>query len=103
MNPAKNPNVNPAMNPAMTPTTGRETIATIFTTWTGSVAGAIIAGLDRVASPRGGRLIEDEKGGFAVGAPPKAETAPGRLRFVNGAFSPAQLPRGAPGSRVWIG
>ena len=102
MNPAKNPNVNPAMNPAMTPTTGRETIATIFTTWTGSVAGAIIAGLDRVASPRVVRLIEDEAGGFAVEAPPKAETAPARLSFVNGAFSPANLTAGFKGSRVEI-
>jgi len=102
MNPAKNPNVNPTVNTAMTPTTGRETIATIFTTWTGSVAGAIIAGLDRVASPRVVRLIEDEAGGFAVEAPPKAETAPARLSFVNGAFSPANLTAGFKGSRVEI-
>jgi general secretion pathway protein L len=82
--------------------TWRETTGTIFTAWTGSVAGAIVAGLYRVASPRVVRLIEDEEGGFAVEAPSRSETAPPRASFVNGAFSPSNLAAVFRGSRVEI-
>jgi general secretion pathway protein L len=80
----------------------RETIGTILTAWTGSVAGAIVAALDRVVSPRVIRLIEDEEGGFALEAQARVENAPVRLTFVDGAFSPSHLAAVFRGSRVEI-
>ena len=43
-----------------------QTIGAILSAWSGSVAAAIIAGFDRVVSPRVVRLIEEDNGGFAV-------------------------------------
>jgi general secretion pathway protein L len=91
------------MTSAMTSTmTWRETIGTILDAWTGSVAGAIIAGLDRVVSPRVVRLIEDEDGGFSVVAPSRSDTAPAQLTFAGGTFSPPHLAAVFRGSRVEI-
>jgi general secretion pathway protein L len=78
------------------------TIGTILNTWTGSVAAAIVAGLERVVSPRVVRLIEDEQGGFVVEAQAKGENVPARLSFADGAFSPANLAALFKGSRVEI-
>ena len=55
-----------------------ETIGAVLKAWVGSVAAAIIAGFDRVVSPRVVRLIEDEQGGFAVEAA-KADNLPARM------------------------
>ena len=78
-----------------------ETIGAVLKAWTGSVAGAIIAGFDRVVSPRVVRLIEDEQGGFAVEAV-KAENVPARIAFADGAFSAPSLAPVLKGSRVEI-
>jgi hypothetical protein len=64
-----------------------ETIAAILNAWTGSVAAAIIAGFDRVVSPRVVRLIEDDKGGFAIEAAAKLENVPAHIAFADGAHS----------------
>ncbi|MDB5578060.1 MAG: pilus assembly protein PilN, partial [Bradyrhizobium sp.] len=47
-------------------------IGAILTAWTGSVAAAIIAGFDRIASPRVVRLVETDDGGFTVEAAAKS-------------------------------
>ena len=78
-----------------------ETIGVVLNAWTGSVAAAIIAGFDRVVSPRVVRLIEDEQGGFAVEAL-KAENLPARIAFADGAFSAPNLAAVLKGSRVEI-
>ena len=54
------------------------TIGAIINAWTGSVAAAIIAGFDRMVSPRVVRLIEDDSGGFAVETPARPVSKPGR-------------------------
>ena len=45
-----------------------QTIGATLSAWTGSVAAAIVAGLERVVSPRVVRLLEGDDGGFAVEA-----------------------------------
>jgi general secretion pathway protein L len=82
-----------------------ETISVISSALTGSVAGAVIAALDRLVSPRVVRLIEDESGGFAVesqGKHAKTDHVPQRLGFSAGAFSGANLGNLVRGSRVEI-
>ncbi len=79
-----------------------DTIAAILSAWTGSVAAAITAGFDRVVSPRVVRLIEDDEGGFAVEAAVKADNAPARIAFADGAFSAPNLASVLKGSRVEI-
>ena len=78
-----------------------ETIGAVLKAWVGSVAAAIIAGFDRVVSPRVVRLIEDEQGGFAVEAS-KADNLPARIAFADGAFSAPNLGPVLKGSRVEI-
>ena len=78
-----------------------ESIGAIFNAWTATVAAAIVAGFDRVVSPRVVRLIEDEQGGFAVEAM-KAENLPARIAFADGAFAAPSLAPVLKGSRVEI-
>jgi general secretion pathway protein L len=79
-----------------------ETIGTILNAWTGSVAAAIIDGLDRMASPRVVRLIEDDKDDFAVEMAVGSETVPAHVTFADGTFSGAGLAAVLRGSRVEI-
>ena len=61
-----------------------QTIGAILNAWTASVAAAIIAGFDRLVSPRVVRLIEDDKGGFTVEAAAKPDNVPARIAFAAG-------------------
>jgi general secretion pathway protein L len=79
-----------------------ETITTILNAWTGSVAAAIIAGFDRVVSPRVVRLIEDETGGFAIEAAVRPENVSAHIAFADGALSAPNLAPVFRGSRVEI-
>jgi general secretion pathway protein L len=79
-----------------------ETVGAILTAWTGSVAAAMIAGLDRVVSPRVVRLVEDDKGGFTLEAAARTESAPTPLTFADGALSAPNLAPMLRGSRVEI-
>ncbi len=79
-----------------------ESIGAILSAWTGSVAAAMTDGFDRMVSPRVVRLIEDDRGGFAVEAAVKAENFPARIAFADGAFSAANLAPVLKGSRVEI-
>src|SRR5204862_7181668 len=55
------------------------TIGAVITAWTTSVAAAIVAGLDRLVSPRVVRLVEDDAGQFAVARAVRADNAPARV------------------------
>jgi len=79
-----------------------QTIAAILSAWTSSVAAAIIAGLDRVVSPRVVRLIEDDTGGFAVESAVMPENFPARIVFADGVLSAPALAPMLRGSRVEI-
>jgi general secretion pathway protein L len=79
-----------------------ETIAAIINAWTNSVAAAVIAGFDRVVSPRVIRLIEDDKGGFAIETAAKPDNVPARIAFVDGTLSAPNLAPMFRGSRVEI-
>jgi general secretion pathway protein L len=79
-----------------------QSIGAILNTWTGSVAAAIIAGFDRVVSPRVIRLVEDDNGGFAVETAGKAENVPAHIAFADGALSAPNLAPLFRGSRVEI-
>ncbi|MET3907479.1 general secretion pathway protein L [Bradyrhizobium sp. S3.3.6] len=76
-------------------------IRTIVDAWTGTVAGAIVAGLERMVSPRLVRLIEDESGTFALEAA-KLENAAKEIAFEDGKFASANLAQIVRGSRVEI-
>ena len=78
------------------------TIGAIINAWTGSVAAAIIAGFDRMVSPRVVRLIEDDSGGFAVETQARPEDVPARIVFAGGVFSAPNLAPVLRGSRVEI-
>jgi general secretion pathway protein L len=77
-----------------------ETIGAILNAWTATVAAAIIAGLDRIVSPRVIRLIEDDKGGFAVESAVKPDNLPARVMFAGGTLSAPNLAPMLRGSRV---
>jgi general secretion pathway protein L len=79
-----------------------DTIGAILNAWTGSVAGAIIAGFDRMVSPRVVRLIEDDNGGFAVETAARSENVPAHIDFADGALSGPNLGPVFRGSRVEI-
>ncbi|MBR0757064.1 PilN domain-containing protein [Bradyrhizobium jicamae] len=70
--------------------------------WTGSVAAAVIAGINRVVSPRIVRLVEGDDGGFAVEAAGKADNAPTRIAWADSALSAPNLANLFRGSRVEI-
>ena len=79
-----------------------QTIRATLSAWTGSVAVAIIAALDRIVSPRVVRLVESDDGGFTVEAAGKAENVPARIGFADGALSGPNLAALFKGSRVEI-
>ena len=68
-----------------------QSIGAILNAWTNSVAAAIIAGFDRMVSPRVVRLIEDDTGGFAVETAGRPENVPARIAFADGALSAPDL------------
>ncbi len=76
-------------------------LSAILNAWTGSVAGAVIAGLNRIVSPRVVRLIEGDSGRFAVEASGKGENVPSTIAFADG-VAPAGLAALVRGSRVEI-
>src|SRR5882757_8226161 len=78
-----------------------QTIGATVSAWTGSVATAVIAGLDRIVSPRVVRLVEGDDGGFAVEAVGKTDV-PSKIAFADGAFSAPNLAPLFKGSRVEI-
>lgn len=73
----------------------------IFDAWTGTVAGAAVAGLERMVSPRLVRLVEGETGAFALEAA-KPENAPREIAFEDGKFTGANLAPIVRGCRVEI-
>jgi len=77
-------------------------IGAILGSWTGSVAAAIVAGLERVVSPRVVRLLEGDDGSFAVEATGKADAIPPRIVFSEGTLSAPGLASLFRGSRVEI-
>jgi general secretion pathway protein L len=79
-----------------------ETTRTILNAWTASVAGAIVAGFDRIVSPRVVRLIEDDSGGFAIETEARTENLPARIAFADGALTAPNLAPIFKGSRVEI-
>jgi general secretion pathway protein L len=79
-----------------------KTIGATLGAWTGCVAVALIALMDRVVSPRVVRLVESEDGGFAVETVGKADSMPSRIAFADGALSAPNLAQLFKGSRVEI-
>jgi general secretion pathway protein L len=79
-----------------------QTIGAILGAWTGSVAAAIVAGLERVVSPRVVRLLEGDDGSFAVEATDKADATPPRIAFSEGTLTAPNLASLFRGSRVEI-
>ncbi len=77
-------------------------IGAILNAWTGSVAAAIIAGFDRMVSPRLVRLVENDNGGFAVETAARSDNAPSHIGFADGALSAPNLAPLFRGSRVEI-
>ncbi|WP_194467111.1 PilN domain-containing protein [Bradyrhizobium sp. CCBAU 53340] len=73
----------------------------IFDAWSGTVAGAAVAGLERMVSPRLVRLVEGETGAFALEAA-KPENAPKEIAFDDGKFTGANLAQIVRGCRVEI-
>src|SRR5258707_8475588 len=79
-----------------------QAIVAFFHGCTDSVPAAVIAGFDRVSSPRVIRLIEQDNGGFAVETAGKSENMPQHIGFADGSFSAANLAPMFRGSRVEI-
>jgi general secretion pathway protein L len=73
----------------------------IFDAWTGTVAGATVAGLERMVQPRLVRLVESESGAFALEAA-KPENLPKEISFADGKFTGANLAPIVRGCRVEI-
>jgi general secretion pathway protein L len=79
-----------------------ETVMGILRAWTATVAAAIISGFDRVVSPRVVRLIEDDKGEFAVETAAKFDPPPARVAISEGTLNAPQLVPILKGSRIEI-
>lgn len=77
-------------------------IGAILGAWTDTVATAMVAGLDRIVSPRIVRLIEADDGGFTVETAGKSDNTPARIAFAEGEFSAPNLASLFKGSRVEI-
>ncbi|MHC2626556.1 general secretion pathway protein L [Bradyrhizobium huanghuaihaiense] len=73
----------------------------ILDAWTGTVAGTIVAALERVVAPRVVRLVETGTGAFALEAS-KSENVPNEITFEDGKFEGANLAQIVRGSRVEI-
>ena len=78
-----------------------QAIGAILHAWTGSVAAAIIAGRDRMMSPRIVRLIEEDNGGFAVEAE-RSDNVPRHAAFADGTLAAPDLAPLLRGRRVEI-
>lgn len=68
--------------------------------WTETVAAAVIAGYERLRSPRVVRLVEVENNTFVVEMERKADGTPSRISVVDGALSAGNLKPLLRGSRV---
>lgn len=79
-----------------------QTTRDIFRSWTNSVAVALIAGFDRVASPKVIRLTEEDDGAFSLQAQGKTAQAPKRIAMVDGVFTASDIASILKGSRVEI-
>lgn len=79
-----------------------QTTGAILNAWTGSVAAAIVAGFDRMVSPRVVRLVEDDNGGFTVEAAARPDNAPAHIAFADGTLTAPGLAPLFRGSRVEI-
>jgi general secretion pathway protein L len=79
-----------------------KTIGATLDAWTGSVAGAVIAGLDRMASPRTMRLVESADGSFVVEGGGKVDNMPSPVAFADGELSAPNLASLFRGGRVEI-
>ncbi len=79
-----------------------QSIRAILDAWTGTVAASVVTGLQRMVSPRLVRLVEDDKGGFALETDRKPENVPTQIAFDDGKFSAANLAQIVRGSRVEI-
>jgi general secretion pathway protein L len=77
------------------------TIRAFFDAWTGTVAGATVAGLERMVQPRLVRLVEGEIGTFALEVA-KPENLPKEIAFADGTFTGANLAPIVRGCRVEI-
>jgi len=77
------------------------TLRAIFDAWTGTVAGAAVAGLERMVRPRLVRLVESETGAFALEAA-KPDNIPKEIAFEDGKFTGANLAPIVRGCRVEI-
>ena len=78
-----------------------QSIRAIFDAWTGTVAATVVGGVERMVSPRLVRLVEDDKGGFALESA-KPENVPTDLAFRDGQFSATNLAQVVRGGRVEI-
>jgi general secretion pathway protein L len=75
---------------------------TILDAWTGTVATTVVAGFERIVSPRLVQLVEDERGHFTLEAANKPESVPAEIAFRDGQFSTGNLAPVFRGSRVEI-
>lgn len=76
-------------------------LRTIADAWTGTVAGTLVAALERMVSPRVVRLVENETGAFALEVA-KSENIPKEIAFEDGKFASPNLAQIVRGSRVEI-
>ena len=79
-----------------------QSIRAILDAWTGTVAATIVGGLERLVSPRLVRLVEDEKGDFALEAAGKTEGTPVAVSFSDGQFAANNLAQLLRGGRIEI-
>jgi general secretion pathway protein L len=73
----------------------------IVDAWTGTVAGTIVAALERIVAPRVVRLVEGETGAFTLEAA-KLDNGPKQISFEGDRFEGVNLAQIARGSRVEI-
>ncbi|KJC56362.1 pilus assembly protein PilN [Bradyrhizobium sp. LTSPM299] len=78
------------------------TIGATVSAWTGSVANAIIACVNRIVSPRVVRLVEADDGGFAVQVTGKIDNLPSHIAYADGALTAPNLAALFRGRRVEI-
>src|SRR3569623_256880 len=74
----------------------------ILEAWTGVVAATIVAGFERMVSPRLVRLVEDDQGMFALQAAGRTEALPAEIAFRDGQLAAPNLAQLFRGSRVEI-
>jgi general secretion pathway protein L len=77
-------------------------LGAVFRSWTDSVAGLMVAGFDRVVSPRVVRLIETGPGDFSITTPTGTGGQATPIVFENGTFSATNLAATIKGSRAEI-